>query len=465
MRLSSGAGTVPLRRAGLSRRPVARRGGIGQGLKGGIDVTGAAQRAGFWGVLALRDFRLLWTGDAVSGIGNGVTTVVLPLIALRELDASSFQIGVLASAVWLPWLIVGLPAGAWIDRLPRRPIMMIANAACALFFASLAIAGFLEAMTYGHLLLVALLTGTATVFFQAAYHSYLPTVLAEADLVEGNSKIQGAEAATRVIGPSVGGLVVATVGLAAGLVVDAFTFAFCFVCIWLIRVQETVHRGQNQREPLRRQIALGLRFVAGDPYLRSIVVYGTLLNFGLTGYSTIQIVFLEKTVGVGEFGLGLLLAIAGVGGIVGSMIARPLGRRFGTARSVLICQLVTGPFILLAPLTTYGAGLFWFCIGGMVTVAGVVSCNVVLGSFRQSYCPPDRLGRVVATSMFLLHSSIPLGALTAGYLGDAVGPRGTMWIMACLIAPCGLVLLFSPSAESAIYRVGLQSHCGRGLLR
>ncbi|UEL31852.1 MFS transporter [Rhodococcus sp. C1] len=407
-------------------------------------MTGAAQRAGFWGVLALRDFRLLWTGDAVSGIGNGVTTVVLPLIALRELDASSFQIGVLASAVWLPWLIVGLPAGAWIDRLPRRPIMMIANAACALFFASLAIAGFLEAMTYGHLLLVALLTGTATVFFQAAYHSYLPTVLAEADLVEGNSKIQGAEAATRVIGPSVGGLVVATVGLAAGLVVDAFTFAFCFVCIWLIRVQETVHRGQNQREPLRRQIALGLRFVAGDPYLRSIVVYGTLLNFGLTGYSTIQIVFLEKTVGVGEFGLGLLLAIAWVGGIVGSMIARPLGRRFGTARSVLTCQLVTGPFILLAPLTTYGAGLFWFCIGGMVMVAGVVSCNVVLGSFRQSYCPPDRLGRVVATSMYLLHSSIPLGALTAGYLGDAVGPRGTMWIMACLIAPCGLVLLFSP---------------------
>lgn len=289
-------------------------------------MTGAAQRAGFWGVLALRDFRLLWTGDAVSGIGNGVTTVVLPLVALRELDASSFQIGVLASAVWLPWLIVGLPAGAWIDRLPRRPIMMIANAACALLFASLAIAGFLEAMTYGHLLLVALLTGTATVFFQAAYHSYLPTVLAEADLVEGNSKIQGAEAATRVIGPSVGGLVVATVGLAAGLVVDAFTFAFCFVCIWLIRVQETVHRGQNQREPLRRQIALGLRFVAGDPYLRSIVVYGTLLNFGLTGYTTIQIVFLEKTVGVGEFGLGLLLAIAGVGGIVGSTIARPLGR-------------------------------------------------------------------------------------------------------------------------------------------
>ncbi|MFI5434385.1 MFS transporter [Rhodococcus sp. IC4_135] len=407
-------------------------------------MTGAAQRAGFWGVLAQRDFRLLWTGDAVSGIGNGVTTVVLPLIALRELEASNFQIGVLASAVWLPWLIVGLPAGAWIDRLHRRPIMMIANAACAVLFASVTIAGLMGAVTYSHLLLVALLTGTATVFFQAAYHAYLPTVLAEADLVEGNSKIQGAEAATRVIGPSFGGLLVATVGLAAGLLVDAFTFVFCFVCICLIRAQETVDRGLGAREPLRRQIALGLRFVAVDPYLRPIVVYGTLLNFGLAGYTTIQIVFLEKTVGVGEFGLGLLLAIAGVGGIVGSMIARPLGRRFGTARSVLICQLVTGPFVLLAPLTTYGAGLLWFCAGGIVMIAGVVSCNVVLGSFRQSYCPPDRLGRVVATSMFLLHSTIPLGALLAGFLGDLVGLRGTMWIMAGLIAPCGLVLLLSP---------------------
>ena len=184
-------------------------------------MTYTAQRAGFWGVLTQRDFRLLWTGDAVSGIGNGVTTVVLPLIALRELEASNFQIGALASAVWLPWLIVGLPAGAWIDRLPRRPIMMIANAACALLFASVAIAGLMGAVTYGHLLLVALLTGTATVFFQAAYHAYLPTVLDEADLVEGNSKIQGAEAATRVIGPSIGGLLVATVGLAAGLLVDA----------------------------------------------------------------------------------------------------------------------------------------------------------------------------------------------------------------------------------------------------
>lgn len=114
-----------------------------------------------------------------------------------------------------------------------------------------------------------------------------------------------------MIGPSVGGLVVATVGLAAGLVVDAFTFVFCFMCIWLIRGQEAVDRGQSHLEPLRRQIGLGLRFVAADPYLRSIVVYGTLLNFGLTGYSTIQIVFLEKTVGVGEFGLGLLLRLPG----------------------------------------------------------------------------------------------------------------------------------------------------------
>jgi MFS family permease len=403
-----------------------------------------APRAAFWGVLAQRDFRVLWLGDAVSGIGNGVTTVVLPLIALLNLSASPFQIGLLAAAVWLPWLIVGLPAGAWVDRLPRRPIMIACHAASAVLFASVSIAWWLGAMTYGYLLAVALLTGTATVFFQTAYHTYLPTILSKQDLIEGNAKIQGAEAATLVAGPGLGGLLVTVFGAAVGLFVDALTFIFCLVCILLIRAREPARTRQVHQESLRRQIAIGLRFVARDPYLRPIITYGTLLNLGLTGYTTIQIVFLVQSVGVNASVVGGLVAVAGLGGIAGSMIARPLGQRFGTARSVLVCQLVTGPFVLLTPLTTPGAGLLLFCVGGFVVIAGVVACNVVLGSFRQTYCPPQLLGRVVATTMFVLHSTIPLGALLAGLLGNIVGPRTTMWIMAALIAPCGLVLLLSP---------------------
>ncbi|WP_245813982.1 MFS transporter [Rhodococcus marinonascens] len=408
------------------------------------EVALPTKRAGFWGVLAQRDFRLLWMGDAVSGLGNGITTVVLPLIALLTLSASPFQIGLLASAVWLPWLIVGLPAGAWIDRLPRRPIMIVCHAASASLFTSVSIAWWLDVTTYGHLLVVALLTGTATVFFQTAYHSYLPTILSKGDLVEGNAKLQGAEAATRVVGPALGGLVIAVFGAAVGLFADALTFVFCLVCMLLIRTREQAKPQSEYEESLRRQIAIGLRFVARDPYLRPIIIYGTLLNLGLSGYTTIQIIFLVQAVGVSTSVVGGLVAVAGLGGILGSIIARPLGRRFGTARSVVVLQLVTGPFILLTPLTTPGVGLLLFCVGGMVVIAGVVSCNVVLGSFRQNYCPPKLLGRVVASSMFVLHSTIPFGALLAGFLGDVVGLGATMWIMALLIAPCGLVLLLSP---------------------
>ncbi|WP_234363536.1 MFS transporter [Streptomyces sp. TN58] len=401
-------------------------------------------RKAFWGVLAQRDFRLLWMGDAMAGLAKGVTSVVLPLIALLNLSAGPFEIGLLASAVWLPWLVIGLPAGAWVDSMSRRPIMIACHASSAVLFASVPLAWWLDVLTYGHLLAVALLTGTATLFFQTAYNVYLPTVLAKEDLIEGNAKIQGAEAATRIAGPALGGGLVTAFGAATGLLVEVLSCLFCLVCILLIRSREPARTKREREEPFTRQIATGLRFVARDPYLRPIITYGAVVNLGLTGYTTIQIVFLVQSVGVDASVVGGLVAVAGLGGILGSLVARPLGQRFGTARSVVVCQLATGPFVLLSPLTTPGAGLAFFCVGTCMLIAGVVACNVVLGSFRQSYCPPSLLGRVVATSMFVLHSTIPVGALLAGVLGDTVGPLATMWIMAALIAPCGMILLLSP---------------------
>ncbi|MFE9827037.1 MFS transporter [Streptomyces sp. NPDC005791] len=401
-------------------------------------------RKALWGVLAQRDFRLLWLSNAVTGLAKGVTGVVLPLIALLNLSASPFEVGLLAAAVWLPWLVIGLPAGAWVDSKSRRPIMIACHAISAVLFASIPVAWWLDILTYGHLLVVALLTGTTTVLFQTAYNVYLPTVLPKEDLIEGNAKLQGAEAATRIAGPALGGGLVTALGAATGLLIEVLSCLFCLVCILLIRSREPARAKQVSKEPFTRQIAIGLRFVVKDPYLRPIITYGAVVNLGLTGYTTIQIVFLVQSVGVDASVVGALVAVAGLGGILGSLIARPLGRRFGTARSVVVCQLATGPFVLVSPLTTPGAGLIFYCVGTCMLIAGIVSCNVVLGSFRQAYCPPVLLGRVVATSMFVLHSTIPVGALLAGVLGDTVGPRATMWIMAALIAPCGLILLLSP---------------------
>ncbi|WP_067175442.1 MFS transporter [Microtetraspora niveoalba] len=397
-----------------------------------------------FGVLRQRDFRLLWIGETASGLGTSITTVALPLIAVVVLRADAFAVGLLAAVVWLPWPVIGLPAGAWVDRLRRRPVLIVCNLVSAVMYASVPVAAWLGALTLAHLLVVAVVCGAATVFFSTAYHAYVPAVLDGRDLLEGNAKLQGSEAATQVLGRGVAGVIADAFGAVFGLLVDAMTFVVSTVCLLMLRVREPAPEPPADRTTLRRQIGEGLRFVVHDRYLRPMVVYGAVVNLALMGYQGIQIVFLVRTVGAGPAVVGGLIMAGGLGGVLGSLLATSLGRRFGTARGMLVLQLVTGPFALLLPLTTPGAGLLLFAAGSFTVGAGIVACNIVVGGFRQSYCPPRLLGRVVATTMMLNHSTIPLGSLLGGFLGDHLGLRPAMWVMTGLVAPCGLILALSP---------------------
>ncbi|MBT2385347.1 MFS transporter [Streptomyces sp. ISL-11] len=397
-----------------------------------------------FGVLRTRDFRLLWTGETASGLGSSITTVALPLIAVAVLHVGTFAVGLLAAAVWLPWLVIGLPAGAWVDRLRRRPVMIACNAVSAVMYASVPFAAWLDALTFAHLLVVALVCGVAAVFFNTAYHAYIPAVLDGPDLLEGNAKLQGGEAATRVLGRGAAGLIAQAFGAVSGLLIDAVTFVISTVCLVLIRAREPEPAAPAPTATLRQQIGEGLGFVTRDRYLRPMVTYGAVVNLALMGYQGVQIVFLVRTVGVTPATVGALIMAGSCGGILGALLAGPVGRRFGTARGMLVLQLLTGPFALLLPLTTPGAGLLFFALGAFTVGAGIVACNVVLGSFRQTYCPPHLLGRVVATTMVLNHSTIPLGSLLAGFLGEVIGLRPTMWVMTGLLAPCWLILALGP---------------------
>ncbi|MEU9800804.1 MFS transporter [Streptomyces sp. NPDC051000] len=398
----------------------------------------------YGGVLRQRDFRLLWFGETARTLGNSVTSVALPLIAVVVLDTNATAVGLLSAAVWLPWLVVGLPAGAWLDRVRRRPVMLACNLVSAGLYASVPALAWLDALTFTHLLIVALAGGTAAVFFNTANHVYLPTVLAERDLLEGNSKLQVSEAGTSVAGPGLAGLITHAFGAVAGLLVDALTFLVSAWCLRSIHAQETPPEKDGRDGSLRSQVAEGLRFVLQDRYLRPMVFYGAIVNLALMGYQAVQVVFLVRTVEITPGTVGLVLIAGSLGGILGAMLAQSIGRRFGTARGMLVIQMLTGPWALLMPLTSDGAGLLFFASGAFVIGVGIVSCNVILGSFRQMYCPPHLLGRVVATSMMLNHSTIPLGSLLGGFLGDALGPRTAMWIMTGLLAPCWLILAFSP---------------------
>ncbi|GGK96845.1 MFS transporter [Streptomyces flaveus] len=398
-----------------------------------------------WGVFARPDFRLLWVGETVSGLGNSITVVALPLIAVVALDAGSTAVGLLAGAVWLPWLLLGLPVGAWVDRLHKRPLMIACDLVAVAALVSIPLAAWLDALTFQHLVVVALTCGTAAVCFNTAYHSYIRIVLDGRDLLEGNAKLQGSEAVTQVAGPGVAGLLAQAFGAVTALVADAVTFLVSALCLKRISVVEPDHAlDDEERASLRRQIIEGLRFVGRDRYLRPMVTWGAVINMALMGYQAVQVVFLVRTVGLNPAMVGLLLTSGSTGGIVGALVATRVSRRFGTGRGLLLLQAATAPFVLLLPMTTAGPGLLLFAMGAFLVGIGISVANIVVGSFRQTYCPPHMLGRVVATAMMINHSTIPLGSLLGGVLGDAVGYRPAMWIMTGIVAPSWLILAMSP---------------------
>lgn len=399
------------------------------------------------GPLRHRDFRLLWTGESVSQFGSAATRVLLPLIAVDGLGADSFTMGLLNAAAWLPWLLIGLPVGAWTDRMRRRPVMIVCNTVSAALMLSLTAAAWLDALTTTQLLVVSLLLGTADVFFRAAYSAYLPALLPAEQLADGNARLQTSESAADVVAPGVGGALAQAGSAAVGFLADGLSFLVSAVLLARIRTPESPPGGEERasgKKALVREIRDGVAFLAGDPFLRTILACDAAMNLFLAGAQSLAIVFLRRTVGADGTVVGVLIALAGLGGVLGAVLAPRLARRVGTARAVLLCAFGAGPFGLLIPLTGGGAGLLAFLVGEFCLMAGIVAGNVVIVSFRQTYCPPEMLGRVSSGIRFVMYGTVPVGSLLGGALGMAVGDRDALWILYAGNALCALLLLKGP---------------------
>ena len=405
-------------------------------------VREAAAPATRLGLLGVRDFRLLWAGETTSSLGSSVSAVALPLVALTVLHASVLSISVLTAAAWLPWLIVGLPAGAWVDRLPRRRVMMTADLVSLAAFGSVPVAAAGGWLTITQLLIVALVAGVSTVFFQTAYRAFLPALLGPDDLLEGNAKLQGSEQVTHVAGPGLAGLIAQVISPVGGVIADAVSFAVSAACLSRIRVQEP--RPAASRRHLRREIAEGLAVVIGDPLLRVNTIFGGLANFVLTGYQAVLIVYLVRVVGLSPGLAGAALALSALGGVLGALVARRVAARIGTARTVLASKLGLAPFGLLIPLADRGPGLAAFLLGSIVLVGGIVAGNVVWSGFVQSYYPAEILGRVSTSVQFFNYGAIPAGAVAAGEMASHLGVRPTLWIMLAGLVLSSWVLLLGP---------------------
>ncbi len=406
------------------------------------------------GLLAVREFRLLWIGETTSSFGSSVSSVALPLVALT-LHASVFAISALTATAWLPWLLVGLPAGAWVDRLPRRRVMMAADLVSLSVFASIPVAAALRCLTVTQLLIVALLGGAAKVFFATAYKAFMPALLESGDLLEGNAKLQGSEQVSQVAGPGAAGLIAQAASAVGGVIADAASFAVSAFCLARIRIAEPRAAEPEPRaaepEPragpprrLRREIAEGLAIVARDPLLRTNTLFGCLSNLALTGYQAVLVVYLITVVGLSSGAAGVVLALTSLGGVLGALAARRVAGRVGTARAVLLGKVGLAPFGLLIPLADRGFGLVLFVAGSVAIIGGIVGGNIIWSGFVQAYYPADVLGRVSTSSAVVNYGAIPAGALLGGVAASGIGVRATLWVMLAGLVLSSWVLLLGP---------------------
>jgi MFS family permease len=395
-----------------------------------------------------RDFLLLWSGQAVSELGSAVTLLAVPLVAVVLLHASTFSVGLLATASTLPFLIIALPAGLVVDRLAKRPMLIGCDVARMLVIASVPIAAAAGVLTMAQLFAVALVAGILTVFFDVAYQSYLPALIRAGQLADGNGKLSVTQSFAQVAGPGLGG---ALFGLlrAGALTADAISYGVSTLSLLLIRAREpAVERPSagagGERPKLRTEIFAGLNFVVRHPVLRKIAACtGTANFFGSMGFA-LDIIFLVRVLHVRPSYTGLLLAAGSVGGIVAGLLSGRLARWIGSARIIWVSMLGFGALGLALPLAQPGWPLVFFAVGILgVSFSGVLY-NVAQVSYRQAMCPPELLGRMNAAVRWIVWGTLPLGSVFGGALGTLLGIRPALWVGMTGSWAAGFWVLFSP---------------------
>lgn len=400
------------------------------------------------------EFRLLWYSETAGNFGSSVTAVAAPLAAVSVLHASAFDVSLLTAAAWLPWLIVGLPAGVWIDRMARRPILLASNAVKLVLYLAIPSAYWLGLFTIGQLLLLTLFAGAANVFFRTAYSAYLPALVANEDKAEANAKLHGSESAAQIAGLGSSGLITQLAGATNGLLAEASTFLVSHICLSRIRYREPAPETVDRpRGALRREVGEGLSLVLQDPYMRPLTLYGAAFNLIMTGFQSLQIVFLVRDIGLSAGMIGALATVGGLGGIAGALMVRRITSRVGTARALLVFELITPPAVAMILLANKGPGLLLIVVGAAGASLGLVASNIINATFFQQYCASDVLGRVNATSSFLLYGTMPVGAVLGGALASGLGIRTAMWTLTVGLALTELILTPPRSCTSAISRI------------
>nr|BFE61259.1 MFS transporter [Dactylosporangium thailandense] len=393
------------------------------------------------GLLRTRNFALLWIGQSTSAVGSAISTVALPLVAVSTLHAGPAMVALLTAATWLPWLLIGLPVGVWVDRWPRRRTLLVADIVSAAVLVVIPLAAWSGALSMTLLVVAALLAGAAGVFANVAFNAFLPRLVGADDLMEGNARLQTSASIALVVGPGLGGLLAQAAGAVSGVLIDAVTFLVSAACLLGLRSGPEPRPSAVDRPGMLRQVAEGIGFIVRGRLLQAMLVVAAATNFAMLGITALRVVFLVRAEGTAPGTAGLVIGVGSLGAILGAALASPASRRFGSARTYLAANLAAAPFVLLLPLGGHGWRLTLFAAGSFLALAGATMSNVMTMTFRGNFVPAHLLGRVTAASRIFVFGTVPFGAATAGLLASALGIRPAMWVLAVLYVIAPLPLL------------------------
>jgi MFS family permease len=396
------------------------------------------------GLFRHHDFRQLFIGDTISQVGTEVSGLAIPVMAVVLLGANEFQMGLLATFEFLAFLVIGLPAGAWVDRWRKKRVLMTNDLVRAVALGSLPLAWALDVLTLYQMFVVSLVVGCSTVFFDVAYQSYLPELVPSDRIGEGNAKLQASQSVAQVAGPSVGGFLIRAIGAPYTVLLNALSFVWSAFFIRRIEHLDTPPE-RHTRRPLVTEIREGLGFVLRNPYLVRITACTSISNLFSSMSGALLVLYAIRELGLDEGDLGLAFGLGAVGGLLGALSVTRVTRWVGEGRTIPLSALLWVPFGVLMPLAgTVIPPMVALVVSTFATAFSVVLYNVTQVSFRQRLCPKPLLGRMNASIRFIVWGTMPIGGFLGGVLGTAFGARTVFWVAAAGAAVAALPVVLSP---------------------
>jgi len=396
------------------------------------------------------DFLKLWTGQSISEVGSQVSQLALPWLAAVGLHASPFEFSLLGVLGFMPFILFALPAGVWVDRLRRRHILIVGDAARAALLIIVPILWATHELRIWHLLVLQFVIGVFTVFFDVAYQSYLPALVEREHLIDGNSKLQLTVGLAQVAGPNLSGVLIAAITAPYAIVVDAASYIVSsfFMISMRHREEPPKYDDSNPRPKMWPQVKEGLDWVVKHPWLRAIAACTGTSNFFSSTAFAIVLLYMVRVLHLSAYEVAAVFAVTSVGSIVASLCTSRLNKWLGVGPTIVWSIFVSSVAALGYPLAPKSFPLPLLMVSGVGFGFGAVAYNITQVSLRQAITPERLQGRMNAAMRWIVWGTIPLGTLFGGGLATWFSLRTAVWVGAV-----GQLVAFLPVTVGSLKRV------------